>query len=668
MLMSNMNLLLFSFLFLIAFSCTEKLPIADYALEQAQEENEPIISSSSEEEIALSSSSSNEESSSSNDSSSSSEENNSSSSSDSSSSSEESSSSSLSVSSSSSSEKSSSSKVPDITLNIPASGYYATSVSFTVPEAPDGNIRCETNGNIPTANSSIKSGDALNFTETKVIRCAKFNESIVSKPIMRTYIIGRKPSLPIVSIALAPEEMTSSSFYKSGTGNFDCSGSGNPTPVSEQEVPAQVDFFEGNVSHQWSYLTGLSIHGGCSRAHPKKSVIVSFREEYGQKNLNYTLFPEFPKLQKFKHFMLRNNGNNYDSDYIRDRLMTSLTEGLDIDYQKGRFVVVYYNGEYYGIHDLRERANGDYIETNYNISENVIDFINVDANSLNQKGETQERKGSDADFQDVIAGLGSVSTPLTDAELKELEKRVDINNLTNHYQSRIFYVDRDWPGKNMKRWRVNSPATRWRFLMYDTDHGWGGWGTSYGSQKMLDFITSDCGYTNCWPNPPISTFLIRKLLKNESYKKAFINRFSLLLATYFTTSRISSKISALESSIASEKSYDEAKWGPKYDNRPRTISEFAANRTAEMQAEIESFFVLSTPSDLSLSVSGNGKILIHNLPMPESATIKVYPEVPLTIKAAPNGAAKFANWSDGDTNAERTITAGQLTTLTANFN
>jgi len=556
-------------------------------------------------------------------------------------------------------QNSSSSSEPPIIVELPPSGHYPNGLYVTVPtETENGIVRCETNGTAPNENSSIESGSTLNFSEKNaILQCAYFKEGKTVGKTMRTYIIERLPNLPIVSIAVNPEKMFTSSkaLYKSSfKPGADCGGASSNF-WTDDEIPIYVDFFEKGANLAWSYPAGIKIHGGCSRQWPKKSVIVSFRESYGQKNLKYPLFPDFPGLTKFKHFMLRNNGNNYDYDYIRDMLMTSLTEGLNIDYQKGRAVVVFYNGQYYGIHNLRERTNSDYFETNYSIDEDFIDLVKVD------NGGTVSR-GSDADYQDIENWLKGVSLA-DDNNFKQLEKRIDVDNFTNHFQSRIYYKDCDWPGKNMKRWRSNLTNSKWRWLLYDTDHGFGSWGSNYQGCGTMSYVTAENGPS--WPNPPHSTFMMRKLLENQDYKNAFINRFSLLIATYFAPERVNARRSELMAQISSEISYDQQKWGSKNEMfLPKTMERFASDRPGEMQNNIKSFWRLDNPVPFTLSINGNGRVFVHNLPLPKnSVTFNAYPSVPITIKAGTG----FKNWSDGDTNPERTILITNESTLTANF-
>jgi len=563
---------------------------------------------------------------------------------------------------SSSSYSSSSSQISSSSLDIPNSGHYANQLSFTIPpETAQGIIRCEKNGSEPTSESQLASDSQLTLSTTTVLRCAQFKNGIATAPsVMRTYIIGRLPDLPIVSIAVNPYDMFDKpqALYKSSfKPENDCGGGAFSTFYTDEQIPIYIDFFEKGANLAWSYPAGIKIHGGCSRMHPKKSVIISFKEEFGQKNLKYPLFPEYPNLTKFKHFMLRNNGNNYEYDYIRDMLMSSLTEGLGIDYQKGRAVVVYYNGQYYGIHNLRERANSDYIETNYSINEDNVDFVKVDNGGV-------VSKGSDADYQSIVSWLNGTSLA-SDENFKELERRIDVDNFTNHFQSRIYYKDCDWPGKNMKRWR--SSGGKWRWLLYDTDHGFGSWGSSHlqtNNITMMQLVTAPNGPN--WPNPPHSTLLLRKLLENQSYKNAFINRFSLLIATYFTTERINEKKNKLMAQINSERSYDEQRWSSKQETYlPKTMDRFASDRPSEMQSEIQSFFALGNPINFTISVRGSGTVKVHNLPVPNgSATFKAYSGVPIELEAVGSG---FKQWSDGVATPKRTVDVTEAMTLTAEF-
>jgi hypothetical protein len=72
--------------------------------------------------------------------------------------------------------------------------------------------------------------------------------------------------------------------------------------------------------------------------------------------------PDFPDkaVAEFDTFILRNGGNDWGNGVIRDLYLQSLAENTGLDRQYGRPVLVFLNGEYWGLHDLRERFDDDY--------------------------------------------------------------------------------------------------------------------------------------------------------------------------------------------------------------------------------------------------------------------------------------------------------------------
>ena len=552
---------------------------------------------------------------------------------------------------------------PPSSEGIPKSGHYEDALTFTLPRVNDEiTICCDTTGRMPSAGSELRSGAALTLTRTTVMRCAQFMAGAhPSGPIMRTYIIGeRLPSLPVVSIAVDPYDM-----FDETDGLYSLGPNASPNMPNfganfwrDTELPIQMEFFEGGAQQVWSHPAGLQIFGNYSRMQNKKSVAIYFREEYGQNALNYGLLPEHPHLTRFKRFILRNNGNNYGLDYIRDMMLTSLTEGLGIDYQKGRSVIVYYNGRYFGIHNLRERSNAHYFKTNYGMNRELIDLV---------KGNNEISNGSDDDYQDIYRWVGSVT--LDDENLRLLGERIDIDNFTNYFQAQIYFANRDWPGNNLKRWRLSSPPTKWKWFMYDTDYSFDYPYDANRGLKMLEFATNPSGPD--WPNPPHSTLMLRKLLQNENYKNAFINRFSLLLATYYAPARVEARIDALMAAIASEVPLDQSRWrlnASSMNNHLNSIKTYGRNRASQMQQEIEEFFGLRGAVDVAVSAAGSGDVLIDNLPVLNgSAAFKAYPSVPITVKAVPNPGAVFEGWSDGVADAQRVVNVGGPVTLEARF-
>ena len=558
--------------------------------------------------------------------------------------------------------------------SIPPSGFYSSPVALTFPVG----THCASGGTEPTKNSPEVT--TLSVSTTSVLRCITYADGqYPSDMINRTYIFEQAPSLPALFVTTDPLSMFSqdSGLYVKGNNASMMEPNKGANFWSNRELPVVVEFFEVGQSQKPAFTVkgDYKISGQYSRAKEKKSFSVTMREEYGSKRLKYNLFPDYPELKKFKAFSVRNFGNNSGNDYLRDRVGTAMTEGLGVDYQRGRYIIVYYNGDYFGIHDLRERNNEYYYETKYDLDPNDIDLIDA---------KNEASAGSSADYKAMIEWLGS-NTLESDANYNKIAEQIDIGNYMNYMQAEMFDNNRDWPHNNMKKWRVASQKTKWKWFLYDTDFGFG---TNYSMSNgnIFEYAanpsgTENAGFgmgmgmgmggnNNATGNIAEETILMNRLLGNASFKNAFINRFCVLLATNFESTRLLAMIEKLQSQVQSEMARDQQRWNYDASGMDRdlsTIKSFASSRQATIISEMSTYFGLSETVPVSLAVQGNGSILVHDLPLNgTSATINFFRGVPVTLTAS-STTGTFTGWSDGVNTPTRTINPGEVNSVTAVF-
>ena len=582
--------------------------------------------------------------------------------------------------------------------SIPPSGFYSSAVSVTFPAG----TRCEVGGTEATPNSQLMT-QALSITATTVLRCRTYGEGMYpSDEIIRTYVFEQAPSLPAIFVTTDPLSMFSpdTGLYMTGNNASSMDPKKGANFWSNREIPVFVELFEKGSpkAPAFGVMGDYKIAGQYSRAKQKKSFNINLREEYGNKRLKYNLFPDYPELKKFKAFTLRNFGNNSGDEYVRDRLGTSMTEGLGVDYQRGRYVIVYYNGQYYGIHDLRERNNEYYYETKYGYDADDIDLIDA---------QNEASAGSAADYKAMIDWLQSNELS-SDANYQKIAEQVDIDNYINYMQAEMFVNNGDWPHNNMKKWRVASQKGKWKWFLYDTDFGFGaGYNTQrvnvfsyvtnasgtngmggfnmgdWGGGNMGDFGGGDMGQwdgnmgggqvVNPAPAGSISehTILMIRLLENASFKNAFINRFCVLLNMNFSAERLLKRISDLQSQVESEISRDATFWGYDASKMPTNlegVKSFAQTRQQTIMSEMQSYFQLGETAQVTLSTQGNGTIKVNGLPLDQSSmSVSFFRDVPVTLTAEAKSGGVFSGWSDNVSEATRTITPGQVTSVTAVF-
>ena len=544
------------------------------------------------------------------------------------------------------------------TLLFPPSGFYAE--PFILNLESTNNAVCETGGKMPSEKTPFQKNILID--KTTVIRCAKIApQSLPSDVVTRTYIFEAASTVPAVFLTTDPNSLfdPDTGIYMEGPNAQSKEPHYGANYWLDKEIPVTVELMEpGTSSPAFAKNAGLKIFGNYSRQNDKKSVAITFREKYGDSHLKYPLFPEFPELNKFKVFLLRNNGSNYGNDYIRDRLASSVSEGLGVDYQRGRFAVVYYNGEYFGIHSIRERSTADYFETHYGLDPDKIDLL---------KADNAVSAGSAVDYVALMDWLESNHLD-KEENYAYIASQIDVDNFINYMHTELFANNRDWPANNLKKWRNTSSKTPWKWFLYDLDFGFGNDYSKY-KNNIFEFATAEDGES--WPNGPESTLLLRRLLENEGFKAAFINRMAVLLQMNFESSRVLARIEKMMAEIQSEISRDQKRWGlsaSKMTKQLNAIKNFAMNRPNVVYGELQEFFALGKTAAVSLSVSGSGRILVHNLPVDVSKmTVNFFTGFPVTLSAEPLMGSTFAGWSDGESSPTRVILPECVSEVTAIF-
>jgi len=136
---------------------------------------------------------------------------------------------------------------------------------------------------------------------------------------------------------------------------------------------------------------------------------------------------------------------------LRDPLMTGLTKGLNIGYQAYRPVVVFLNGEYWGIHNMRERLDRFYLEDHFGADRDNLDL--VEANYGDYYVPLLYADEGDMEAYWLLHSYveeNDLSDPLV---FDSLNTMMNVDNFMNYQLSEIYFANSDWPGNNNRCWR-----------------------------------------------------------------------------------------------------------------------------------------------------------------------------------------------------------------------
>ena len=419
------------------------------------------------------------------------------------------------------------------------------------------------------------------------------------------------------------------------------------------------------------FLTWCKFLGGWSRAFPQKSLSIFARSYYGPSTLDYDLFPG-SGIDNYEAFILRNSGNDWESTMLRDGFITSLTNNLNIDHQQYRPAVLYLNGEFWGIQNIREKVNEHFLASHHLINAENIDLLDIEG-----VNEWNIIHGTNIDYLNLLDYLENqdMGDPIVQ---NALENWIDVESYMSYQAFQIFIGNQDWPGNNIKFWRDHRVGGKWRWILYDTDFGFSIWDSYAYTHNTLSFALEPNGPG--WPNPPWSTFLFRRMMDNDHFKNSFINIYCDLLNTVFQPDYLISHLDSIANNIEDIIPVHRARWynngnwpnsAVNWQNKINTMANFSINRRSHAINHIKNEFDLPNIAQTSLNIvpEGAGSIQLNTLKIIESGWNGYYfPTIPIEVRAIPNEGFQFSSWLEfPDSNATIHVQVTDPFTLTAVF-
>jgi len=538
----------------------------------------------------------------------------------------------------------------------PPGGFYDTAIQVTIStDSPTAKIYYTLDGALPNESSAIYSEPIL-INNPKTIRANCLQPgALVSPTVTHTYIIGQQHDLTVICLAVDPPDLWdwNTGIYVLGPNASTETPNYGANFWQDWEKPVHVEFFEPNGNSGFDLDAGLKIYGGWSRARPQKPLALFARSKYGYGEIDYQIFPDLP-IDQFEAFVLRTSGNDREYTLFRDALMQNLVKGTHIDIQSYRPAVIYLNGEYWGIQNIREKINEHYIASHSEVDPDNIDLLE------NRNGVIC---GNAQDYDALFTFIENHDLAIA-ANYAHVTTKIDIENFLDYQIAQIYFNNTDWPGNNLKFWRERSATGRWRWIMFDTDFGFGLYDASAYQNNTLAFATATDGPD--WPNPPWSTLFLRKLLENATFRRKFINRFADFVNTRFLPSNVYAQIDSFQNLIAAEMPRHYERWKESYYwgnlngwyNQIEVLKTFARLRPAYMIEHMKSKFGLAGTIPLTINITpAGGAVRINSIyTQKDSWQGQYFKGVPIELEAIPRPGFHFEQWSGSSSATDNPIT------------
>lgn len=535
-----------------------------------------------------------------------------------------------------------------------------TSKSFVV-EIPAGTtLKYTTDGSAPSvSNGSVSNDGKFTCTSTTCYRfCLVANDKLSSPVVTRTFIINsRNHSIPVISIVSDNKHFYGNELGVFTQGTNGCPGRGRGDNCNwnmEWDRPVNFEFFDKDGVNRVNMETALERCGGWSRAWLPYSFKIKANKEYELQNyLPYQFFPNKPYL-KHKALQIRNGGNDNVCRFKDPALQMIVgRSGFYIDYQEYVPVHHYINGRYAGVINMREPNNKLFAYSNYGIDDDLVDQFEMSPDS-----NYVQMEGTKDSFNRWYQLSSNCGTNLSDYD--EICKMVDIDSYCNYMAVEFFLGGFDWPQNNIKGFREPVDGSKFHFVLFDLD---GAFATEspFTAFKNKKNYTFDMLYGIDWKGNSIYgqrisgeimfVTIFCNMLKNETFRKKFIDTFCIIAGSVFDPTRCANIINELSAAVKSQMQQGSEVYGQgsSPDNTAYELkTKLTSSRTEKLITALKSFSDAQIGGATAKKVTSESslkgsKLLINGIVVPEGKfSGKVF--LPANLSAlAPRG-YRFRGW------------------------
>lgn len=550
-------------------------------------------------------------------------------------------------------------EAPVFSLN---GGVYEEAIEVSL--TGEGDIYYTLNGDVPTTASSkytepfVIEPSTTTPPKGTVIRAAVIKDGETSYVSSNTYFVGENMwdyvgNYPFVNLIATQYDLwdNSNGIYQ----NYNY----------EHKVPGVFHYITKEGQSEVNRTIEMKVSGHGSRSNPKKSLRVYFKktDPTQSKLLNYDLIPG-DGVEKYSKVTFRIS--DYNRTNLRDPLAQRIASNTRVDIAHSVPMVLFLNGEYWGLYECREQYDKDYLEEHYGIDGDNIVFLDrgwtqpMDYTEYNGKtyiDKIEYSEGPEDDNEDGVLGetyyrtqWAYVKSLVLDSDITQAEvyeefcSVVDVDNLIDYMIVYIYSGNDDWPGNNFKFWRVTEEAIdtdvygadgKWRFMIHDFD-------ISYEStnHNTLYLSTMQKDADTASRHPKFATDLFEGLFKNETFRTEFAQRSMVYLRTFMRGTSISAMLDEMVAEREAGKTADIARWNlgnlDNWKNNVNGLKNYAGGRPTPLREQYMNVFNTYYNAGITGTCLFNitqGEAMINGGKVQEGDELKMFTGIPVRIEA-----------------------------------
>jgi gliding motility-associated-like protein len=520
-----------------------------------------------------------------------------------------------------------------------APGFYSGTQTVTITcSDPTATIRYTTNGFNPTAASTLYTGP-ITISATTVLRAAAFGTNQPSFIETNSYFINVTHTIPVVSVC--------------SQSVFNLVANGNQNPAN---VVGSFELFEENGAFIDEGQGHFNKHGNDSWAYAQRGFDYITRDQFGYADdIEHQIFPESSR-DEFQRVMLKPAASdNYPFEngaHIRDAFIHTLSirSKMKLDERTWRPCIVYLNGQYWGVYEIREKADDhDYTDFYYSQDKFNLQYLKT-------WGGTWQEYGAPNAQPDWTALRNYINTNNMGvaANFNYVDNLLNWQSLCDYFVFNSYVVNQDWLNWNTAWWRGMDPLgdkKKWRYALWDMDASFGHY-INFTGIPDASANADPCNVENL-PNPGGQghTSILQKLIdENPLVEQYYITRYVDLVNTFFSCTYMNQLLDSMLAEITPEMTGQVTKWGGTFTGWQASVTQmrnFINARCLALQQGMIDCYDLTGPFATTFNVSPpvSGEIKVNSVWAPSYPwTTSYYGGINTNIIAKPMPGYIFDHW------------------------
>jgi gliding motility-associated-like protein len=497
-------------------------------------------------------------------------------------------------------------------------GVYSNPINVTISASPGSQIFYTLDGSLPDNTDNLYS-TPVNINTTAVLKAVAYDPDPNILPSFMnfgTFFINVNHSMKILSVSgRESDNIFDAELYELIAGG------------NQSEPFGTFELYNSDGTLIDKARGEFNKHGNDSWAYAQRGFDYITRDQFGYNHaIQDELFNDIDR-DKFQRLIIKAAANdNYPFSYgnsgahIRDAYVQSLSQvaNLRLDERSFEPCVMYLNGEYWGLYELREKVDDlDFTENYYD--QDSVEFLKTWGGTWVDVLTTDQAEGPVFNSWNNFVNYVTSNDMTDPANYNYVKSIYNVGSLMDYFILNTYIVNADWLNWNTAWWhglKEDGEKKKWRYVLWDMDNTFDH-GANYTGVPNTDADADPCDPENLGNIGGEGHIPIwNALSENEEFYDDYINRWSDLSNTYFSCDFMLQHLDSLITLIEPEMQDQIDRWGGTYAEWAGNVQEmkdFMLERCAVINDGLVDCYDIEGPYNINIEIVGSGGIQLNSI-------------------------------------------------------